>query len=205
MKNYGEELVYWYFRLNGFIPMADFVLHGDKVLIGSDCDLVALRYPHVFESVGGQADDWDNELLRALGYDGKRTLVTFVQVKTGEGDGDQVAKIGKYFSDHLDYLAKRIGIWPPDEASSIAKAFQGTALLETEHHLLSKVVVLRSARDRREEPTWIDWPFRKAIHFVMRRMKKYKSPKFKDRMHFPDSIIQFLADLAHTPEHRWPK
>ena len=32
MRNYGEELVYWYFRMNGFIPMADFVLHGDNAL-----------------------------------------------------------------------------------------------------------------------------------------------------------------------------
>jgi hypothetical protein len=204
MKNYGEELVYWYFRLNGFIPMTNFVLHGDDVLKGSDCDLVAVRFPHVYEKVGGQDNDWDARLLEALGHDGEKTLITFVQVKTGQGDGDQVAEIAKYFAGHLDYLVKRVGFWPVERAAEIADAFNRNAVLPQGQYVLSKMVVLRTPRRRHNHPAWIDWPFGRAIHFIMNRMLKYAPDKFEDRMHFPDSIIQFLVDQAHTQAHRWP-
>ncbi len=204
MKNYGEELVYWYFRLNGFIPMTNFVLHGDDVLKGSDCDLIAVRYPHVYERIGGQDNDWDEGLLEAIGHDGQKTLITFVQGKTGQADGDQVEEIAKYFTNHLDYLVKRMGLWPVEEASGIAGEFDRVDVLPMEKHALSKMVVLRTPRSRQRRPPWIDWPFQRVIHFIHDRMQKYAPDKFEDRMHFPDSIIQFIVDQAHTEAHRWP-
>ena len=54
--NYGETLAYWYLRLNGFIPMRNFVLHPsvnatDKN--SADSDLLAVRFLHVYEEIGG--------------------------------------------------------------------------------------------------------------------------------------------------------
>jgi hypothetical protein len=111
MKNYGESLAYWYFRLNGFIPMTDFVLHGDGEMKASDWDLLAVRFPHVWETVGGQEDDWDADLLRTLGHDGRQILGVFVQVKTGEDDARRVGELRAYFSKHLEYLVHRFGFW----------------------------------------------------------------------------------------------
>lgn len=203
MKNYGEELVYWYFRFNGFIPMANFVLHGDDVLTGSDCDLVAVRFPYVFEPVGGQENDWDIDVLRSLGHDGNRTLVTFVQVKTGQ-DGNQVAEIADYFRNHLAYLVERMGLWPRARTLEIVEEFNQTGVLPKDQYVLSKVVVLRTARRRRNEMPWVELPFRQVIHFIMNRLVKYAPDKFADRMQFPDPIIQLLVDQAHTKAHRWP-
>lgn len=204
MRNYGEELVYWYFRLNGFIPMADFVLHGDDALQSSDCDLLAVRFPHVFETVGGQENDWDDEFLNALGHDGKKTLAVFVQVKAGEDDGNRVERISRYFSSHLEYLINRLGFWPPDRAKDVADRFDRVSVLEEDQYSLSNVTVLRDIRSRRRTPQWIEVPISQAIHFIMNRMTKYAPDKFNDRMFFPDSVIQLLADQAHTPRHRWP-
>jgi hypothetical protein len=48
--NYGEELAYWYLRLNGFFPISNFVVHRSlDVPNTSDVDVVAVRPPHVFE------------------------------------------------------------------------------------------------------------------------------------------------------------
>lgn len=205
MRNYGEELVYWYFRLNGFIPMADFVLHGDDALHSSDCDLIAVRFPHVYEAVGGQDNDWDDELLRALGHDGQKILAVFVQVKAGDDDGRRPAEIRDYFSRHLRYLVKRLGFWPPEEADRVADEFDQRAVLPTDHVSLSKVAILRDRQNRRREPQWLELPLEHIIHFIMERMTKYAPDKFTDRMFFPDSVIQLLADQANTPRHRWLK
>lgn len=63
--NYGEELAYWYFRLNGFFPLLNYVIHRcHDVDYSSDCDLLALRCPNVFEEKGGQEQDWCQELFR---------------------------------------------------------------------------------------------------------------------------------------------
>jgi hypothetical protein len=53
--NYGETLTYWYLRLNGFIPMRNFVLHRANIegQAAADTDLLAVRFPHVYEEIGG--------------------------------------------------------------------------------------------------------------------------------------------------------
>lgn len=65
--NYGETLAYWYLRFNGFFPLRNFVLHPLQERMGdhnqtADCDLLAVRFPHVYEEIGGQSDDWDPRL-----------------------------------------------------------------------------------------------------------------------------------------------
>lgn len=67
--NYAETLAYWYLRLNGFFPLKNFVLHSSRreerlgregaeqnegYIPGADCDLIAVRFPHVYEEIGGQ-------------------------------------------------------------------------------------------------------------------------------------------------------
>ena len=64
--DYGEDLAYWYLRLNGFFPLTNFVNHRLKekdIKYPSDCDVLAVRPPHVFEDIGGKQDRWDaNEI-----------------------------------------------------------------------------------------------------------------------------------------------
>ena len=66
--NYGEELAYWYQRLNGFFPLSNFVVHRSaSIQYTSDVDALAVRPPHVYEEVGGRPEDWDADLARRLG------------------------------------------------------------------------------------------------------------------------------------------
>ena len=206
MLNYGESLTYWYFRFNGFIPMCNFVLHGDtaKKRKASDCDLVALRPPHVWEVIGGQDNDWDRNLLGALGYDGKKTLAALIQVKTGEDEGNRPGEITEYFERHLEYLTCRLGFWPRDEARAVAERFKGEAVLPHGDYVLSKVVILRDQHARRSVPQWIEWRLEDMVRFIYERMLKYTPDKFRDRMFFPDHLIQFIAEQAAGPKYRFP-
>src|SRR5260370_23859563 len=204
MKNYGESLAYWYFRLNGFIPMTDFVLHGDEELDDSDCDLIAVRFPHVWEEVGGQDNDWDKDLLKVLGQDGKRTLAVFVQVKTGTDDGNRPGKIGEYFDRHLDYLVKRLGFWPENEVGRAIYDLRNTPMAINADYALSKIVFLRDLPLPRRQPHWLEWRLEDMIDFIYQRMVKDQPEKIPARMHFPDHLIQFVIDQAMTPRYRFP-
>ena len=43
--NYGEEISYWYFRLNGFFPLVNFVVHRtEETRYSTDIDLLAVRF-----------------------------------------------------------------------------------------------------------------------------------------------------------------
>jgi hypothetical protein len=72
--NYGETLAYWYLWLNGFFPLKNFVLHSshrtkdaypsarfnnidpeNNYMQAVDSDLIAIRFPFVYEEVGGQS------------------------------------------------------------------------------------------------------------------------------------------------------
>lgn len=45
--NYGEELTYWYLRLNGFFPISRYMIHRtEEGRHPSDRDLLAVRFPH---------------------------------------------------------------------------------------------------------------------------------------------------------------
>src|SRR5438128_347494 len=42
-----EKVAYWYFRLNGFLQIENFVVHpGRKGSQRTDADLLAVRFPH---------------------------------------------------------------------------------------------------------------------------------------------------------------
>ena len=82
--NFAEEIAYWYLRLNGFLPLTNFVLHGQPGhRRTSDADLIAVRFPHVSEEIGGQPDDWDERFER-WGVDLGKTIGLVVEVKSGE-------------------------------------------------------------------------------------------------------------------------
>lgn len=198
MKNYGEELVYWYFRLNGFIPMADFVLHTEQETGSSDCDLIAVRFPHVYENVGGQPDDWDDELLGMLGHNGHRTLGVFVQVKTGENGGNDFAGIEEYFRTHCEPVLNRIGFWPKNKVGALAEHLWANSGGGDDNYAFSKVAVMGRVPRRQNAPCWIELDLNRVITFIVTRMHKYGPDKDRDRMFFPDSIIQFLADRANN-------
>jgi len=72
MNNFAEELTYWYFRLNGFFLLTNYVLHdvGQGQQRGTaDADLLVIRFPYVYEEIGGQSKDWDKEKFSTWGFD----------------------------------------------------------------------------------------------------------------------------------------
>ena len=83
MPNYGERLVYWYLRLQGFCLVENFVLHrrtiDDKDIHSADADLLAIRLSGSCEEIDGERLEPDPWLEQELQFD-SRHVALIVQV-----------------------------------------------------------------------------------------------------------------------------
>jgi hypothetical protein len=185
--NYGEELAYWYLRLNGFFPIADFVIHkSGGMKRSSDCDVLAVRPPYVYEEVGGKPDDWDQALLSQL--DCNRTIGAICEVKTGGYTLD------KLFRKHnLKSPLGRLGFTPWVEVNRITDTLFDAQIVNIgDSYQIFKLLIANE--EPREQQRFIFVSLAHAREFLMRRMKKYLPEKNRDRMFFNSNLLQDLIE-----------
>src|SRR5260221_10603942 len=142
--NFGEALAHWYFRLNGFFPLPNFVLHRVRneatpdVPIeqpgrrrrpkqNADADILALRLPHVFENIGGQGTDWDRRLNEwELGIEAN-TVCVICEVKTGAYKKIDINNA--FGQERLKYAIGRFGSINRDLIPEVAQQLSGERLV----------------------------------------------------------------------------
>jgi hypothetical protein len=123
--DYGEELAYWYLRLNGFFPITNFVVHRtEKTQHRSDIDVLAIRPAHVYEHVGGHGADWDAYLKEQLPFD--RMLGILCEVKTGAFEKDKMFR-----AEYVRYALPRLGLVPEAECDKLAAELSAGASAPT--------------------------------------------------------------------------
>lgn len=192
--NYGETLAHWYLRLNGFFPLRDFVLHrGEGLDRTSDCDLLAIRFPHVFEEVGGQADDWDRRRFDEWGLDLSRPIVVIAQVKTGR---EQTCR-GAFTEAKLRRALRRVGLWEAGDVKTCAQKLHKVALVSDPKAQIMKLLVAEEPQQQLD--SYRTLPLRDALAFVRQRFDAYRETKRADRLFFHDELIQFLASNEGKP------
>lgn len=193
--NYGETLAYWYLRLNGFFPIVDYVLHHDDETIpnSADCDILAVRLPHVHEYVGGQQDDWDPKMME-WGLDIDTCVFgIIVEVKTGQDNHESRENIKKSFSvSRLEYAIQRLGFWPAIEAGRIARLFeQQPHYFEAGFGVIKLLTADKKPRFRHEHP-WHFLNLRDVDDFIQERINRYGQQKYADRLRFPADLMQYM-------------
>jgi hypothetical protein len=147
--NYGETLTYWYLRLNGFIPLRNFVLHRQNIETrqSADTDLLAVRFPHVHEVIGGLPDDWDNDTFPGWGLDLRtlrHNLAFIVEVKTGPVG----RRIASFRPERLQADLRRVGIFPAEDVPAITDHLRDRASHEVGAWTVGKLLVSSSGRSR---------------------------------------------------------
>jgi hypothetical protein len=101
--NYAEEYVFWYLRLNGFFPITNLVIHkSSQIKYTSDCDVIGVRLPYVYEEIGGKPEDWD-PVLRDL-YEPGFTIGAICEVKSGDYDLKKI-----FQANNVEYSVGRLG------------------------------------------------------------------------------------------------
>lgn len=195
--NFGESLAYWYFRLNGFFPLNNFVLHRQG--LGSeqnaDADLLAIRFPHVHESIGGLKDDWDNEVFTHFGFQHESQIVCVIaEIKTGRHDADDLSRA--FEENRLRYALRRFGVLQESDCEIVLQQLNQNSVVSHDRFTFAKVWMsnartFRSTGNNRHQCCAIELSH--VVQFIRNRMKKYRSEKHASRMFFPGDLIQFFA------------
>ncbi len=181
--NYGEEISYWYFRLNGFFPLVNFVVHRTKkIKYSTDIDLLAVRFPNVYEVVGGQPDDWDSKLFNQ--FDKDAILGVLCEVKTGNYDVKSFFKV-----ESLKYTLPRFGFKPTleEHAKKLEKLKMVTLFHNNQKYQIAKILV--SNKKNQDKVGYIHLQIANIEEFISDRIKRYKAKKWQDRMFFPSNYL----------------
>lgn len=187
MANYGEELGYWYLRLNGFFPITNFVVHkSEGVEYSTDCDILGVRFPDVHEEIGGQRDDWDETLMTQIALNMPVSVIC--EVKTGNLGSKPI-----FPQDKIEYAMQRLGI--VKDPTDILRDLEYKSLSERDGWRVFKLLIAYQC------PTWderlIFINIRDVKKFLLQRFRKYDLIKYQDRMFFNSALIQFLIDDVH--------
>jgi len=196
--NYGEKISYWYFRLNGFFPLVNFVVHRtEEIRYSTDIDLLAVRFPHVYEPVGGQPSDWDSKLMDH--FDNDAIIGILCEVKTGNYD---VSSLFKF--ETVKYALTRFGFKP--ELGKYADELKNSPMVTFFHnnqkYQIAKILV--SNRQNQGEVryihlqlTYLEVQLTYLEEFISDRIERYKRKKWQDRMFFPSNYLAAKIDQVH--------
>lgn len=186
--NFGETLTYWYLRLNGFIPLRNFVLHRANIegRTAADSDLLAVRFPHVYEEIGGRPNDWDNARFAAWRLNIAQNLAFIVEVKTGRIGPE----IKGWRPERLRAALPRLGMFEGELVPEIAEELEHASAIDVGSWSIVKLLVTKRPF---REGYWLNLTLADADAFIANRVAVYKADKLADRLRFPDDLMQYLA------------
>lgn len=214
--NFGEALGYWYLRLNGFIPMTNFVQHRFRGGAGqnADCDVLGVRLPHVYEMIGGEAEDWDNDRFKEWGLDHtKNTIGVIGEIKTSEAYTYKNVN-GAFTRDRLQYSLYRLGFFEKDQVAAVAEQLLNRPSVTVGLFTVAKLFIYpHKAPPILKEvktPEWKAGPdkeepdgaaivpcllltLEECEEFIKNRMRDYAQHKGATRMFFSGDLIQYFA------------
>jgi hypothetical protein len=195
MRNYAEELVYWYLRLNGFFPLMNFVQHarGLKSIHSADRDVLALRFPHVVEEVGGQAGDWDAHLFNCLSP--KLPVGLIGEVKAGRYDDvEQLTD-----NERLTYSLKRLGFFA-DVSEAVRRLRTDKSASFSDCQVIRVFFVAEDRRDLTDFPV-LPLTLEQLESFVRHRIRKYWHEKREAWAFFDSPLLQYYikSEMRSSP------
>lgn len=195
-----ERVAYWYFRLNGFLQIENFVIH--PVGRGSqrtDADLLAVRFPfraeRMFDGSGDiMADDMDGLALSSDLLD-----IVIAEVKTNQPctlNGPWTRPDRK----NVHRVIAAIGCLPPDQIDAAAAEIYRVGVHRSAARQIRLVAVGGSRSDdiaaRYPEVTQLLWP--DMLAFIWNRFHRYRQQKRQvDQWDRVGRKIKWLADRSN--------
>lgn len=186
--NYAEEAAYWYLRLNGFFPITNFVIHrGDgRDEHPSDCDVIGVRPPFVYEEIGGREDDWDPFLTAQLTF--AEQIGIICEVKSGACNPALLFR-----PRSLKYSVERLGLVEREELDRVANDMEDQSVLRLRGG--TQLVKLLVTRERCDGP-WLTRTLPEVHDFLRDRAERYLHRKHGDRIFFGSGLFQTIIEIA---------
>lgn len=195
----AEDIGYWYFRLNGFLAISNFVVHPDE---GSnqrtEVDIIGVRFPHRSELVGEPLQD--HEEITEL--DQHKPLLVFAEIKKS-----QCRLNGPWTmpsAGNMQRVLGAIGIVPQSQQDEVVESLYDAGSW-SDPHLLVSLFCLGSAYNRQlghDYPSvpQVLWP--DVLSFVFNRFRSYRLQKIRHDQ-WPESgkrLWDHALDVADAEE-----
>lgn len=197
-----EKVAYWYFRLNGFFQIENFVVHPERH--GgqrTDADLLAVRFPFRAERLFDDPNDIMADDVQRLALSGDLIDVVIAEVKTG-----QCALNGPWTlqdRQNVHRVLAAIGCLPPNRIEAAATDIYRKGFHRSLAPLRIRLVAV--GRERSEdlaaaypEVTQLTWAG--MLAFVWHRFRRYRQQKTQvDQWDTEGRKIKRLADQSGEP------
>jgi hypothetical protein len=174
-----EKVAYWYFRLNGFFQIENFVVHptrrgGQR----TDADLLAVRFPHRAERLFDDPNDImaDDELGLALSRD--RIDVVIAEVK--RGDCTLNGPWTRHEHQNVHRVLAAIGCLSRDQIEQAAADIYRAGVHVSKLGTRIRLVAVGRQRNAELSATYPDvvqltWP--EILAFIWDRLRRYRQQK----------------------------
>jgi hypothetical protein len=198
-----EKVAYWYFRLNGFFQIENFVVHPTgRGAQRTDADLLAVRFPFRAERLIDDSNDImaDDDQRLALSRD--RIDIVMTEVKTNQ----PCALNGPWTRQdrqNVNRVLAAIGCLPLDNIEEAARTIYQDGVHDSK--LLSLRIRLVAVGRERSQELSADYPkvaqltWLEMLAFIWHRLHRYKQQKKQvDQWDADGREIKRIADDSAT-------
>ncbi|MBL0115354.1 MAG: hypothetical protein IPP45_07830 [Sphingomonadales bacterium] len=174
-----ERIAYWYFRLNGFMQIENFVVHP-KLYGGqrTDADLIGVRFPFRAERFIDDPTNVMEDDVDRLRLSSERIDIVITEIKTG-----RCALNGPWTNEeqqNIHRVLAAIGGFPTHVIESAASALYADAIYDDPDYPRVRLVLLGREADTElaakyagiTQVTWND-----VLSFIWQRFDRYRRQK----------------------------
>lgn len=195
-----EKVAYWYFRLNGFFQIENFIVHPERS--GgqrTDADLLAVRFPFRAERMFDNPNDVMADDTRCLGLTSDLIDVAVVEVKTNQPctlNGPWT----RQDRQNIHRVLAAIGCLPFDQIDAAAAAIYKTGLHRSANRLRVRLVAVGRNRsvdlaNVYPEVSQIIW--KDMLAFIWERFHRFRRQKMQvDQWDGDGHKLKELADRS---------
>jgi hypothetical protein len=199
-----EKVAYWYFRLNGFLQIENFVVHpGRKGSQRTDADLLAVRFPYRAEFLL----DHPNPMLDDEGILRLSPTAIDVAIVEVKGANQLCALNGPWTIEerqNVNRVLAAIGCVPHSLINEAAARIYQHGIVEHDHYLRIRLISVGRAKnpeleERFPQVVQVTWP--QILSFIWHRFSVYRKQKTQvqqwDRQGL---LLKRLSDRSRGPE-----
>jgi len=168
-----DDLAYWFFRLNGFLTIVNFVVHRERRgETGTDVDILGVRFPYRTELFGRSMID-HKEFTKIT----SRPFVVIAEVKKGlcNLNGPWTSRERK----NVDRVLRAVGIVPIEDIEQVADCLHSDGVYKSANYYISLICVGENKNQeiRLRYPLVPQITWSEIISFIYDRFRKYRNVK----------------------------
>jgi len=166
-----EEVGYWYFRLNGFLTIANFIIHPDET--GNqltDIDILGVRFPYRAELLRDPMPDDDKFLIND-----HKPYIIIGEIKAGRCQINHPLRN----SDNIHRILRAIGMFSLEEAPQIAQTISQQGNYDSDEAFVTLCCIGDHENPYLTEthPKPLQFTWSKVLSFIFKRFERYRGRK----------------------------